>query len=311
MTKKVYRVRNWGEYNKALTRRGSLTLWIDKDIEQQWYEKALGTKKRGRQRTYSAFAIETCTTLRILFHLALRQGHGFIESVFSLMKLGLKVPSASQQCRRQKTLVLKLKHQVKGAIHLVIDATGLKIFGEGEWKVRQHSYSKRRMWRKLHIGIDVGTQEIVMMELTDNHIGENKLLNPLLEQYTEGYTTVGGDKGYDSYDNHEEVGERGATSAIIIQRKSKIRQRVSIEKSPLVRDEITRRMWKIGRKGWKEEVNYHQRSLVETAFFRYKTLFGDKMHAHTLENQKIEALIACNILNRFTKQGMPISEAVN
>jgi len=311
MTKKSYRVRNWQEYNKALTQRGSLTLWIDETIADKWYEKTTDKRPRGRQLTYSAFAMETCLRLRLLFHLALRQGHGFVASVFALMQLHLPVPSASQQCRRQKTLALTLGHQVKGPLHVVVDATGLKMYGEGEWKVRQHGYSKHRMWRKLHIGIDVASQQVVMMALTDNGIGENKLLRPLLNQYTKGYTTIGGDKGYDAYDSHEEVKRRGATSAIMIQRQSKIRQRASKDKPPLVRDEIIRQMRKLGRKGWKKAVNYHQRSLVETAIFRYKTCFGDKLRARNLVNQQIEAFMACNTLNRFTQLGMPLAEIVN
>src|SRR5205085_5700524 len=142
-----------------------------------------------------------------------------------LMGIKIKVPCYTQICRRQKTLDLKLKHNVKGKIHVVVDGTGLKIFGEGEWNVRQHGYTKYRMWRKLHIGIDVESQEIVMMELTDNKVGENKKLKGLLAQYKEGYENIGGDKGYDSYDCHEQVGEYGSISSINIQDDAKERRK--------------------------------------------------------------------------------------
>lgn len=310
MAKKAYRVRNWGKYNKALVQRGSITFWINNDVAKSWYCSEQGHSDRGRPKVYSDRAIESCLIVRSIFNLPLRATQGLVESLFGLIKAKIKAPSYVQICRRQKTLDLKLKHDVKGVIHVVVDGTGLKIFGEGEWKVRQHGYTKHRMWRKLHIGIDVKSQQIVMMELTDNHVGENKKLKGLLEQYSDGYTTVGGDKGYDSFDCHEQVGKYGAVSAINIQTDAKERQKPS-DKPPLVRDEIVRRIAEIGKEQWKQEVGYHCRSLIETAMFRFKTILGDKMRARHIENQKVEALIGCNILNAFARMGMPESYAVD
>jgi len=307
MAKKAYRVRNWSEYNKALTQRGSITFWINEKTSKKWHGVGTTKQVRGRPKIYSELAIETCSTMRVLFGLTFRRCQGFVKSLFEIMKLNINPPSYTQICRRQKNLKIKLKHNVSGSIHVVVDATGLKIFGEGEWKVRQHGYSKRRMWRKLHVGVDVKTREIVMSELTDNHTGENKLLKPLLDQYTDGLIKVGADKGYDSYECHEIIGRRDAESAILLQRKSKIKKHLSKDGPPLVRDEITRRMRKVGRKQWKQEVGYHQRSLVENTFFRFKTILGGKLRSIILENQKIEVLIGCNILNKFTQLGMPIS----
>ncbi|MGE3920274.1 MAG: transposase [Gammaproteobacteria bacterium] len=125
-----------------------------------------------------------------------------------LLKMDLVVPSYTQLSRRMKQLPIKLKDQVHGNIHVVLDESGLKVFGKEEWKVRQHGDSKHRIWRKLDIGLEVESQEIVMMQLTDNHIGENELFNRLLDQYKEGYDKIGGDKGYDSFACHEEVGRR-------------------------------------------------------------------------------------------------------
>jgi hypothetical protein len=309
--KKTYRVRNWSQYNKALIERGSITFWINKKVAENWYEPENQKKERGRQKLYSSLAIETCLTLRVLFKLPLRSIEGLVKSLFELIGFKTKAPCYTQICRRQEELEVKLKHGIKGKIHVVVDGTGLKIFGEGEWKVRQHGYTKHRMWRKLHIGIDVETQQIVMMELTDNKVGENKKFSSLLEQYGEGYTKIGGDKGYDSYDCHEEVGKYGAVSAINIQDKAKERKKREEGVPPLIRDEIIRRIEEIGKTGWKEEVGYHLRSLVETAFYRYKTIFGAQMRARKLENQKTETTICCNILNLFTRLGMPESYVVN
>lgn len=306
MTQKVYRIRNWKKYNKSLVQRGNITLWLNENSVKKWYAKQTGGK--GRPLIYSDSAIELCIIFRVLHGLPYRSCQGFVAGLFALMKLPLSVPSYSQLCRRQKELKTKLQHQVKGRIHVVLDATGLKIYGEGEWKVKQHGYSKRRMWRKLHIGLDVESQEVVMMELTDNHVGENKLLSALLNQYDDDLSCVGGDKGYDSYECHETVGRGGATSAIAVQRKAKIRKRYK-KNETLVRDDIVRRIREVGRKQWKREVCYHRRSLVETAFSRYKQFFGEKLRSHTLENQKIETIIGCNILNQFTQLGMPITTA--
>jgi len=299
MAKKANCARNWNKYNKSLVQRGSITLWINEEVAKQWNEPLLDTQDRGRPKTYTDLAIETCVTLKVLFNLPYRQCQGFIESIISMLRLKIKAPSFTQLCRRQKNLKIKLKHTVKGSIHVVVDATGLKIFGEGEWKVRQHGYSKHRMWRKLHVGIDVESQQFVMAELTDNHIGECKLLKPLLDQYKGKIYKVGGDKGYDSFACHEAAGEIGAVSAILPQRKAKVRSRLKDGEKPLVRDEIVRRMRDVGRKKWKKEVGYHRRSLVETAFYRYKTVFGSKLRSTSMENQKIETLVACNILNKF------------
>lgn len=306
MAKKAYRVRNWKQYNKALTERGEITFWINEEVIKKWYNSETNNLGRGRPKVYSDIAIKTCLILRSLFKQPLRATQGLVRSLFKLINIEIKVPCYTQICRRQKELDINLDHNVKGKIHVVVDGTGLKIFGEGEWKVRQHGYTKHRMWRKLHIGIDVATQQIVMMELTDNKVGENKKLKDLLEQYKDGYSKVGGDKGYDSYACHELIGEYGAVSAINIQEDAKERKKRNDNEKPLVRDEIIRRIAEIGKEQWKKEVGYHRRSLVETAMFRYKTILGNKMHARNIENQKIEALIDCNILNV-----LPVWECLN
>jgi Transposase DDE domain len=152
MPKKVYRVRNWPEYSKALKQRGSITLWINAETVKSWESKKEQYLGKGRPEIYSTLAIETCITLKVLLNLAFRQCEGLMGSLFSSWNLAVKVPSYTQLCRRQKGLDMKLKHSLKGPLPVVVDATGLKVFGEGEWKVRQHGYSQHRMWRKLHIG---------------------------------------------------------------------------------------------------------------------------------------------------------------
>jgi hypothetical protein len=310
MAKIAYRVRNWKKYNKALVQRGSITFWINEKIAKKWYQLESMHLEQGRPKTYSDTAIETCLVLRSLFKQPLRATQGLVESLFKMIGLKIKVPCYSQLSRRLKNLKIKLQHQLKGKIHAVLDATGLKIFGEGEWKVRMHGYTKRRKWRKLHLGIDVKTQQIVMMKLTENQVSDNKTLSPLLLQYKGGYTRIGGDKAYDSYGCHELVKKYNAVSAINLQETAKERRKQNDHEEPLVRDEIIRRIAEIGKEQWKIESKYHLRSLVETTMFRYKTVLGNKMHSRSIENQKVEALIGCNILNLFARIGMPESYAV-
>ena len=151
-SKPIYRIRNWKQYNDALVRRGSLTLWVDRATLQAW--RYQGPPQRGAQFRYSDTAIQCVLTLRSVYHLPLRATEGFARSIFGLMGLDLAVPDYSTLCRRAKTLQITLPKKADGPLHLVIDSTGLKVYGEGEWKVRQHGYSKRRTWIKLHLAID-------------------------------------------------------------------------------------------------------------------------------------------------------------
>ncbi|MEM1244077.1 MAG: IS5 family transposase [Pseudomonadota bacterium] len=151
MVKKTYRVRNWHYYNKALVKRGSVTLWLEQASLAQWYEFT-PTGERGRPKKYSDKAVELLLTLRQVFHLPLRQCQGFVKSLFELMKVRLDVMDYSRLSRRQSGVKLPSLPVKSLPIHLVIDASGLKVYGEGEWKVRRHGYSKHRTWRKLHIG---------------------------------------------------------------------------------------------------------------------------------------------------------------
>ena len=152
-----YKTLNWPEYNKALKGRGSLKIWFDPDMI--W--AATPTGKRGRQPVYSDAAVQTCLTMKVLFGMALRQTTGFVESLLRLISLDWDVPDFSTLSRRQKTLAVNIPHRgSQGPLHLLIDSTGIKVEGEGEWNARKHGGAKRRVWRKVHLGIDEETLEI-------------------------------------------------------------------------------------------------------------------------------------------------------
>lgn len=309
--KKSYRVSNWSSYNRSLIERGSLTIWFNETAIEKW--NAIDkTGKRGRPGTYSDIAIETALSLRAIFKLPLRATQGLVGSMITLMNLPLKNPDYSTLCRRQLSLEVQLPRTHSGqSLHVVVDATGLKIFGEGEWKVRQHGYSKRRTWRKLHLAIDEGSSEILVSIFTEADGGDGEQLPEMLNSIEEPIAQVSGDGAYDSWDNHEAIAERGAKATIPPRKGSRIRQHGNTAKATLPRDEILRAIRKMGKAAWKKTSGYHRRSIAENVMYRLKTLFGDSLSNRLFEHQATEAFIRCSVLNKMTHLGMPKSYMVN
>jgi hypothetical protein len=306
-TKTAYRVRNWKEYNNALKQRGSLTVWISDDVIQAWRAMAR-TGKKGKPQTYSDLAILAMLTLQEIYHLPLRGTCGFTESIFTLLNLTLPVPGFLQLGRRRQTLEVRLpRAKSQAPLHLVIDSTGVKVYGEGEWKVRQHGYSYRRTWRKLHLAIDQAAQMIHAAIVTTNNYGDGQILPELLEQVDEALEQVSADGAYDKRNCYDALNERGAKAAIPPQRNAKIWQQGNRKKERHVRDENLRRVRKIGRAAWKKESNYHRRSLAETTMFREKRIFGDSVSARSFNGQGTQLLVHCATLNRMTQLGLPDS----
>lgn len=300
-TKRQYRIRNWPQYNKALVRRGSLTLWIDARAADTWLDCS-ADGLRGRRRTYTDAAILCALLLREAYHLPLRSTQGLISSVLRLMQLKLPVMHYSTLSRRARTLRVSLAYPQKIG-HLVIDSTGLKLYGEGEWKVRTHGADKRRTWRKLHIAMDASTQQITSTLITDKDELDRHLLPPLLKQTRAKVMAVCADGAYDFEQCYRAIKGYEAVPLIPPRSDAVVRGKSPFEQ----RDENVRTIRKLGRKRWKQVSGYHKRSLVECAFFRLKTIFSDKLRARTTERQKIEAELRCLALNRMTKLGMPRS----
>jgi Transposase DDE domain len=231
-TKRTYRLRNWKQYNSALVQRGSLTLWVSDDILALWrnHEKS---GERGKPRYYSDTAILCMATLQEVYHLPLRSTQGLMQSIVKLMSLDLTVPDYSLLCRRRKTIDVALPRRKKaGPMHMVVDSTGIKIFGEGEWKVRQHGYTKRRTWRKLHIGADVATGEIVAAVVTTNNFADSQVFELLLEQVEDDIDQVSGDGAYDKRSCYEAIREREAKATIPPRRDAKIWQHGNSKSEP-------------------------------------------------------------------------------
>lgn len=304
--KPKYRVSNWGEYNAALVERGSLTLWIDEAVIDRWHTVS------GKGAVYHNDAIMCALCLRQVFGLALRQTQGFLRSLARLLDLDVSIPHYSTLSRRAAGLEVCAQSAKRptSPLCLVIDSTGLKVFGEGEWKVRAHGAGKRRVWRKLHLGVDATSGEILAHELTMNNVHDGQTLPGLLNQVDAVIDQVCADKAYDSFSCHRAILDRGARPVIEPRKGASILPPPKLKDPPLTRGEIVQRIHQIGRKEWKKESNYHRRSLAETAMFRFKTIIGHNLRNRKFQNQKTEAAIGVAILNTFTAIGMPQTIAI-
>lgn len=300
--KQKYKVRNWSEYNQSLIKRGSLTLWISDDITEWWYGDG--------HDTYSDRAIEAILTLQAVYGLPLRAVAGFVDSVFTLLGIALSVPDYTTVCRRAERLHVVLHTTRKDVTDLILDSTGSKVYGEGEWKVRKHGWSKRRTWKKLHIGVDA-QGEIRAVAVTDKDTNDSTVIDDVLSQETAHVTDFYGDGAYDTYGVYQSLLARGVTGFHIPPQKNAVIQiHGNAKRVPYPRDENLRAIRKSTRKRWKEASGYHLRSLGETVMFRYKTIFGEHMSYRTEERQRNEVLVKCNILNTFHFLGVPESYAV-
>lgn len=255
-----YKTRNWPAYNDALKRRGSLMIWFDP--EMCWHAEPTG--KRGRQPTYSDGAVQTGLTMKVLFGMALRQTTGFVESLLKLVGLDWTVPDFSTLSRRQRSLAVNIPYRgSQGRLHLLIDSTGIKVEGEGEWHARKHGGTKRRVWRKIHLGIDEQTLEIRAVEITGSHIGDAPVLPDLLGQIRpdQEIGSVTADGAYDTRKCHDAIANRGA-GAIIPPRKNAKPWKPTTA-GAMARNESLRVSKYLGRAIWRNWSGYHRRSRAE------------------------------------------------
>lgn len=310
--KAKYRPRNWRQYNKSLVLRGSLTLWVDDKVINQWYEISKN-KKPGCARLYSDLAIQCAAQIRALYRLPLRSVQGFLESLFDMLELRLDVPHYSTISRRMKKLRIKLKYTKQNNYnHIVLDSSGLKIYGEGEWKVKQHGWSKRRTWKKMHIGIDTDTQEIVCCSLTNSKIQDPTMFNYCLDQIEQNIEQVSVDGIYDTENCYKYAHKRKIKFTVPprITAINKFNKYDPNTKHFKTRDDAMQHINCLGFKCWKEWSGYSKRSLVETAMYRFKKMFSGRLSSREGERRDQEFMIKCNIFNLFTRLGMPKSKKI-
>ena len=216
--KQKYLVTNWSAYNESLRRRGDLTVWVSEDAVCLW--SASRRTSRGGQPKYSDLAITLCLTLRVVYGLALRQTQGLMRSVTALMGVDIVVPDFSTLSRRSKGLILpSIRHQAtsREPLHLVVDSTGLKVFSAGEWLENKHRVKvKRRRWRKLHLGLDLVSGEIVCSELTADDVGDPTALPDLLDQISSPVIKFIADGAYDGTPSRDLLETRLGENARII-----------------------------------------------------------------------------------------------
>jgi len=303
----LYRVKNWSEYDKALVQRGSITFWLSDDFEKTWLHT--GEKQRGSQFDYSDQAILIMLTVKEVFHLTNRGVEGFMRSMFEMMEIELPVPDHTTLSTRGRTLKVALPTTPRDNLNLVMDSTGLKVYGEGEWKVRQHGISKRRTWRKLHLGVNPDDGEIQAALLTTNSVSDDQAVDPLLAQIEPTILECAADGSYDKRKVYNGLNAHSPDVNILIppRKNARIWQHGNTHAERLKRDENLRAVRQQGRKAWKEESGYHIRSLAETCMFRLKTIFGSGLSARLIETQTTQALIRCMALNKMTHLGMPES----
>jgi hypothetical protein len=300
-----YKITNWRKYNESLVQRGSITFWFSDDVIDQW-EHANDEPKVGHPFVYSDRAMESLLMLRELFRLPYRQTEGLGRSLIRLMQVDVAIPDFTSLAKRAAKLKIALDvADRQGPIHVVVDSTGLKVFGEGEWKTRKHGVSKRRTWRKLHLAVNSETQEIEAEVLTENSGHDADQVEDLLEEIKAPIDSCAGDGAYDQWKVYETLVAEQIEPIIPPRRNAKVQQHGNSSQSPLERDEAIREIRRVGRKQWKKDVGYHRRSLAETAMYRIKCCFGPMLKNRKLENQCTEARLRCKILNRFTHLGLP------
>src|SRR3954462_403839 len=313
------KVTNWRDYDESLRRRGSLTVWFSDEAVEAW--EAERRTSRGGQPEYSDLAILTALAFKAVFRLAYRQTEGLIGSVIGLLGLDLAVPDHSTLCRRAATLeVPRPKPRGAGAddaaggadggaepLHLLVDSTGLKLYGAGEWLVEKHGAKRRRSWRKMHLGVDARTGRIVAGTLTDRDEDDAPQVGPLLDQVAEPVASVTADGAYDQESVYADVAERHPEAEVVVPPRSTAVPSESAETAPTERDRHLQLIAEKGRMGWQKATGYNARARAEAAISRYKRVIGDGLHARTDRRRATEVNVGVHALNRMLELGRPES----
>ena len=300
--KTKYRVANWAAYNQALVRRGDVTVWVSSEAIAAWTPGRSG--RRGGQRRYSDLATETALTLRLLYHLPLRQAEGFLHALFGIMRLDLSVPDYTTLSRRSQHLRRCLRPVPAGeGLHLVLDSTGLSIVGAGEWAAATHGGRGRRGWRKLHLGVDQ-SGVIRVHTLTEETGDDATIAIDLLTAVKGPLVRVTADAASDTVAIYETARARSATVVVPPARTANVSGHDP--RSP-ARDRTIPLVKTLGRCRWKKVSGYHRQGRVENTFFRYQSIIGDGLRARGPAGQGSEVVLGCEILNRMSEFVRPVS----
>ena len=192
-------------------------------------------------------------------------------------------------------------------MHLLVDSTGLKLCGPGEWLIEKHGTRVRRSWRKLHIGVDADTGRIVASELTTNDVDDGSQVGPLLDQVTGPVASFTGDGAYDQDGVSRSVAERHPEARVIVPPRSGAVPSKTAETAPTQRDRHLQLIAEKGRMGWQKASGYNRRALAEATIGRFKRVIGDGLRARTDQRQATEMTVAVAVLNRMLELGRPKS----
>jgi hypothetical protein len=305
--KQKRKLMNWREYDASLRQRGSLTVWFTDDAIEGW--RAQPRTTQGGQPSYSSLAILTALTLKAVFRLALCQTEGLISSVIGLLGLDLAVPDHSTLCRRAETLEVPRPQARRDGepLHLLVDSTGLKLCGAGEWLVEKHGTKTRRSWRKLHIGLDADTGQIVAATLTTKEVDDGAEVGPLLDQVAASVSSFTADGAYDQEGVAAILARRCPEAAIIVPPRSTAVPSETAATAPTQRDCHLQRIAEHGRAAWQKASGYTRLARVEAAMSRFKQVIGDGLRSRTDRRRATEVDVAVHALNRMLELGRPIS----
>ena len=300
--KMSFKIQNWPKYEAGLRRRGSLTLWLEDGALQHWQ-----TWGPAGQARYTDAAIQTTLMVRTAFKLALRQTEGLMASVITLMDLRVSVPDHSTISRRAVTLpVIQTASVPNGPLHLLIDSTGLQVYGAGQWLEAKHGAKSRRKWRKLHLVVDSANGMIVAQSLTDQDVDDPSQVVPLLDQIDGRIARVTADGAYDGAPTYDTIAAHGDDIEVVIPPRSTAV--TGGELGPLAqRDRHLEMITERGRLAWQKATDYGRRSLIETTMGRYKALIGPRLRARGFAAQQTEAAIGVAVLNQMLAAGRPDS----
>jgi Transposase DDE domain len=305
--RQTHKITNWPAYDASLRQRGSLTAWFTDEPVKAWAAEPRTT--RGGQPWYSALAILTALTLRAVFRLAYRQAEGLIGSIVGLLGLALRVPDHTTLSRRAATLEVPQPRPRPGSdaepLHLLVDSTGLKLGGAGEWLAEKHGTRTRRSWRKLHLGVDADTGRIVASALTGREVDDGAQAGPLLDQVAGALASFTGDGGYDQDRVYDSVAERHPTAAVIVPPRATAVPSEMAETEPTQRDHHLQLIAAHGRMGWQKASGYTKRARAEAAIARWKQVIGDGLRSRTDERRATEVAVAAHTLNRMLELGRP------
>ena len=311
MDKKIqYRVRNWKQYNKSLINRGNLSIWFSEEIISHFSTSE--KKAHGNQR-YSNLFIDCCLQLRQLYRLTLRATQGFMQSLLLLVKVKLTAPNYTTLSRRASNVKVYLNARPNDNRHILIDSTGVQVVGGTQWKQMKHGKQIRQLWRKLHIAVDADTLDICAAVVTESQRLDGNYLPPLIDNINSTIVQITGDGAYDKKNCYRKAFEKKAMPVFppqhnaIIQRNKIRKDPALIERDKLITYLNAGKNYKDKLVHWKNEYNYHKRSLVETTMSRLKHLFGDKVSSRKFENQVTDITIRCALINKMNTLGLPHS----